>query len=414
MTFTSSKSINGDDSISATGNTADRNAPSLRVGIIGYSFMGSIHAQSWTTAPRFFPLQVAPTVAVICGRNRTAAEEFAAKFEIDRVETEWEAVVNSDDIDIIDICTPSNLHAEIAIAALSAGKHVLCEKPLANSIEEAEAMAQAAANAEDQGVRSMVGFSYRRTPALAYAKQLVQEGRLGDIRHIRAVYLQDWIADTNFPLVWRLDKEKAGSGALGDIGAHILDIAEYVTGHTISGVSALTETFVKTRPLPSASSGLSAEGSRDRGDVTVDDAAVIIARTHQGALATFEATRFATGRKNALRIEVNGSKGSLSFDFESLNELFFYDAELPKELAGFRRILVTEPEHPYAEAWWPAGHGLGYDHAFVHQAKDFVNAILNETEPLPSFRDGLHIQRLLTAAEQSSRHQARWTDIPNP
>jgi predicted dehydrogenase len=383
----------------------------LRVAIIGYSFMGTIHAQAWTSASRFFELGVTPTLAVVCGRDADAAGAFARRFGIERVEADWREVVASPDIDVIDVCTPGHLHAEIAIAALAAGKHVLCEKPLANSLAEAEAMTIAAEEAEARGALSMVGFNYRRTPALAYARELVREGRLGDIRHIRAVYLQDWIVDEEFPLVWRLDKEKSGSGALGDLGAHIIDIAQFVSGHTISGVSAIMETFVATRPLPTAASGLSATGGVERGEVTVDDAAIFIARTEQGALATFEATRFATGRKNAMRIEINGSRGSLNFDFEALNELWFFDLDLPDESAGFRRILVTEPGHPYAGAWWPAGHGLGYDHTFIHEIADFARGIAAGVPPEPTFRDGLQVQRVLTAVEESASHQSRWTDV---
>jgi predicted dehydrogenase len=397
----------------------------LRIALIGYSFMGSIHAQAWTTAPRFFDLDVVPVLAAVCGRDKEAAQSFADKFGVGRVETDWRALVEDPEIDAVDICVPGNLHAEIAIAALQAGKHVLCEKPLANTLAEAEKMALAAEEAKAWGALAMVGFSYRRTPALAYARELVRDGRLGTIRHIRASYLQDWIVDEDFPLVWRLDKDKAGSGALGDIGAHILDLAQYVTGHRLAGISALTETFVKTRPLAGSSSGLQAlpglgtssglrgqgQDKAERGTVTVDDAAVVIGRTAEGALATFEATRFATGRKNAIRHEVNGSLGSLAFDFEDLNELWFHDHTTPPESAGFRRILVTEPNHPYAGAWWPPGHGLGYDHAFVHQAADFARCIARGEQPEPSFAEGLQIQRLLDAAETSAANNAQWQDV---
>lgn len=391
----------------------------LKVALIGYSFMGSIHAQAWTTAPRFFDLGATPELAVVCGRNEDAAREFAQKFGISRVETDWRTVVEDPEIDVVDICTPGKLHAPIAIAALNAGKHVLCEKPLANTLEEAEAMTDAAERAAANGTHAMVGFSYRRTPALAYAKQLVDDGRIGTIRHIRAVYLQDWITDEDFPLVWRLDRDQAGSGALGDIGAHILDLAQHITGHTLTGVSALTETFVPTRPLPTSSAGLSATtgqhdgGTAARGDVTVDDAAVILARTDKGALATFEATRFATGRKNALRLEVNGSKGAFAFDFERLNELEFYDNTQPATSEGFRRILVTEADHPYAGAWWPPGHGLGYESTFIHQISDFVRCIASNTAPAPSFADGLQIQQVLAAVEASAAQQAQWQSIPS-
>lgn len=392
--------------------TARQTSAPLRIAIIGYSFMGSVHAQAWTTAPRFFDLGTEVTLAVVCGRDEAAAAAFAQRFAVERIETDWRTVIASDDIDVVDICTPGHLHAEIAVAALAAGKHVLCEKPLANSVDEAERMTEAAELAELRGVRCMVSFSYRRTPALAYARQLVEEGRLGDIRHIRALYLQDWIVDPGFPLVWRLDATQAGSGALGDLGAHIIDLAGYVTGHRITGVSALTETFVKERPLPANTRGLSAEASAgSTGAVTVDDAVVVLARTDKGALATFEASRFATGRKNALRIEVDGSKGSLTFDFERLNELNFYDAGMPDEQAGFRRILVTEPGHPYAGAWWPPGHGLGYEHTFVHEIADLAQAIASGRAPEPSFADGLAVQRVLSAVETSAAADGAWTVV---
>jgi predicted dehydrogenase len=386
-------------------------SPVLRVGVIGHSFMGTIHTEAWQSAPRFFDIGADIKVVAVCGRDEVAATAFASRFGIASVETDWRELINRDDIDIVDICVPGRLHSEIAIASLEAGKHVLCEKPLANTLDEALAMTAAAAEAAKRGVRSMVGFSYRRTPALAYARQLISDGRLGDIRHIRALYLQDWIVDPDFPLVWRLVKDEAGSGALGDLGAHLIDLARYLTEHEITGVSAATETFITSRPMPSASSGLTATATAERGTVTVDDAAIAIARTDRGALLTLEATRFATGRKNALRIEINGSRGSLAFDFERLNELEFADATLPPVEGGFRRILVTEPEHPYAGAWWPAGHGLGYEQLFVHQAKDFAEGIVRENTLIPLFEDGLRAQRVLDAIERSAESGSRWTSV---
>ena len=315
-----------------------------------------------------------------------------------------------DDIDLIDICTPGDSHAEIAIAALAAGKHVLCEKPLANSVEEAVAMTEAAEVAARRGVRSMVGFTYRRVPAIALARRLVQEGRIGTIRHVRAQYLQDWITDPEFPLVWRLRKDDAGSGALGDIGAHIVDLTKYITGQSLASVTAMMETFVSERPLPSGASGLSGTSGTERGQVTVDDAALWLGRMSEGAVASYEATRFATGRKNAILIEINGSEGSLAFDFESMNELSFYDAREDSVTAGFRRILATEPEHPYIDAWWPPGHLLGYEHAFTHQVVDLVTAIAKNEDPTPSFADGLQVQRVLAAVEASAT-SAAWARV---
>ncbi|WP_309229808.1 Gfo/Idh/MocA family oxidoreductase [Blastococcus sp. TML/M2B] len=341
-----------------------------------------------------------------------ASPEAADRLGWATTETDWRRVLERDDVDLVDVCTPGDTHAEIAIAALEAGKHVLCEKPLANSVPEAEAMAAAAARAARDGVRSMVGFTYRRVPAIGLARQLVADGRLGEIRHVRAQYLQDWIADPAAPMSWRLEKDKAGSGALGDIGAHVVDLTQHITGQRLTGVSALLETFVKERPLPAAAGSLSGVAGEGTGLVTVDDAAVFTARFTGGALGVFEATRFALGRKNAIRIEINGSRGSLAFDFEDMNVLHFFDGDEPGETAGFRRIVVTEPGHPYVGHWWPAGHGLGYEHGFTHQVVDLVTAIAQGADPAPSFADGLQVQRVLDAVERSAADQARWTEIP--
>jgi predicted dehydrogenase len=348
---------------------------------------------------------------VLCGRDPAAVETAARKLGWRAVETDWKQLLRRDDVGLLDVCTPGDTHAEIAIAALDAGKHVLCEKPLANSVAEARAMVAAAERARAAGVRSMVGFNYRRVPAVALARRLVAEGRIGQVRHVRAQYLQDWIVDPEFPLVWRLQAEKAGSGALGDIGAHIVDMAQFVIDDRLSGVSALTETFVKERPLAAAASGLSASGSSARGPVTVDDAALFLGRFGGGAVASFEATRFATGRKNAIRLEVNGSAGSLAFDFESMNELSFYDGTEDPETAGFRRILVTEPTHPYAGAWWPPGHLLGYEHSFTHEVVDLVTDLAADRDPTPSFADGLQVQLVLDAVARSAAAGSGWQDI---
>jgi predicted dehydrogenase len=263
-------------------------------------------------------------------------------------------------------------------------------------------MTAAATRAAAEGVRSMVAFNYRRVPALALARQLIEQGRLGTIHHVRAQYLQDWLVDPEFPLAWRLQKERAGSGALGDLGAHSIDAAQYLTGQRISSVGALLETFVTERPLPASSSGLSGTASSERGAVTVDDAALFTARFDGGAIGVFEATRFANGRKNAMRIEISGSTGSLAFDNESMNELAFYDGTEDSATAGFRRILVTEPTHPYLDAWWPPGHLIGYEHTFTHQVRDFVTAVAGGVDPRPSFAEGLQVQRVLAAVESSA------------
>ncbi len=385
--------------------------PQLRIGMIGYSFMGEAHSQGWRVAPKFFDLPLNPVMQTIVGRNEEAVAQAATRLGWKTYATDWRAVVESDEVDLIDVCTPGDTHAEIAIAALKAGKHVLCEKPLANSVAEAEAMAAAAEVAAKTGAKAMVGFTYRRVPAVALAREMIAAGKIGPIRQVRAQYLQDWLADENAPLAWRLDKEKAGSGALGDIGAHIIDLTQYMTGESITGVTGMLETFVKERPVAVASSGLSGEAGTERGPVTVDDAALFLARFSGGAIATFEATRFAWGRKNAIRIEINGTKGSIAFDFEDMNVLEYYDAGDDQQTAGYRRIIATEDVHPYIAAWWPAGHGLGYEHGFVHQAADLVRDIAEKKQPLPSFADGLVVQRVLAAVEESSDAGTVWTDV---
>jgi predicted dehydrogenase len=373
----------------------------IGVGMVGHAFMGAAHSQAWRTAHRVFDLPLEPDMVALCGRDGDQVSRAAAKLGWRESGTDWRQLLDRADIDVIDICTPGDTHAEIAIAALAAGKHVVCEKPLANSVDEAVAMADAAERARAQGIRSMVAFNYRRVPALALARELVADGRLGTIRHVRAQYLQDWVVDPEFPLVWRLDKEKAGSGALGDIGAHIVDLAQFLTGSPITGVSGLTETFITERPLVDAPA--------ERGIVTVDDAALFTARFDSGAVGVFEATRFASGRKNSMRIELNGSRGSLAFDFEAMNELSFHDHTEGPDTAGFRRILVTEPTHPYLSAWWPPGHALGYEHSFTHEISDFVLAVAGGHDPEPSFADGLQVQRVLAAVETSAAADSVWT-----
>jgi predicted dehydrogenase len=346
----------------------------------------------------------------VCGRNAANTQEAADRLGWDGIETDWKKLLTRSDIDIIDICTPGDSHAEIAIAALNAGKHVICEKPLANTVAEAELMV-AAANA-NKNVKNMVAFNYRRVPAVSLAKKMISEGKLGRIFHIRARYLQDWIVDPNFPLVWRLEKDKAGSGALGDIGAHAIDTTQFVTGQKLIGVSGLTETFIKERPLPGDYSGLQASASGNKmGKVTVDDAAIFVGRTDGGALATYEATRFATGSKNDMGFEIFGSKGSLKFSFEDMNELWYFDNTEGAETAGFQRILVTESVHPYMTAWWPPGHIIGYEHPFTHEIKDFVESVVNNTNPEPSFADGLQVQKVLEAVEKSSANNGTFQTI---
>jgi predicted dehydrogenase len=385
------------------------NRPTLGVAMIGYGFMGAAHSQGWRVAPRFFDLPVEPEMSVIVGRDASRVEAAREKFGWKAAATDWREVIGRDDIHVVDICTPGDSHVEIAIAALEAGKHVLCEKPLANSVEEAERMTAAAQKAAERGVFAMVGFSYRRVPAIGFAKQLIADGRLGDIRQIRAQYLQDWLVDAEGPMTWRLDKERAGSGSLGDIGAHAIDMVQYLTASTLETVSGTMHTFVTERPLLGETVGLSGTASDERGQVTVDDAAWFTAKLSDGAIGSFEATRFATGRKNALRVEISGSGGAIAFDLETMNELQFYDAADPAGEQGFKRIIVTEPEHPYMAAWWPTGHGLGYEHAFSPEVRDFVLDIEAGRQPTPSFEDGLQVQRVLDAVERSAANGSAWT-----
>jgi predicted dehydrogenase len=366
---------------------------SVGVGMVGYAFMGRAHSQAWRAVGRAFDVPLMPRLAAICGRDKAATHQAADRLGWAAIETDWHALIARDDVQLIDICSPGDLHAPIAIAALKAGKHVLCEKPLANTLTEAEEMVAAADAAYRSGARAMVGFNYRRIPALALARQLVRQGRVGTLRHVRAVYLQDWLTDAGAPFTWRMQAERAGSGALGDLGAHIVDLAHYLTGDMITGVSALTTTFTKERTPP---------GSSRTQPVTVDDAALFTARLESGALASFEVTRYAAGRKNGLRIELNGSAGSLAFDLERLNELEYYDHTEDGTTAGFRRILVTEPDHPYLDGWWPPGHTLGWEHTFTHQARDLLTAIASGGQPEPSFADGLRVQRVLDAVQRSA------------
>jgi predicted dehydrogenase len=371
--------------------------------MVGYAFMGAAHSQAWRTVNRVYDLPAQARMVAVCGRDSANVSAAAARLGWEESTTDWRTLVDRDDIDLIDICTPGDSHAEIALAALGAGKHVLCEKPLANTVDEAEAMVAAAAAAHGSGVRAMCGYNYRRVPAVALMAQLVAAGRIGTVRHVRAAYLQDWIVDPEFPLVWRLRREVAGSGALGDIGAHIIDLIQHVTGQRIAGVSALTETFVKERPLPSADGN----GS---GPVTVDDAALFLARLDGGAIGTFEATRFATGRRNGLRVEINGSRGSLAFDLERLNELELYEVGAGGTEQGFTRILVTEGTHPYMSAWWPPGHIIGYEHTFTHQARDLIEAIATGADPAPSFAEAAQVQRVLDAVERGAK-SGTWTEV---
>ncbi|HEX5069192.1 MAG TPA: Gfo/Idh/MocA family oxidoreductase [Vicinamibacterales bacterium] len=372
--------------------------PTVNVALIGHAFMGRAHSNAYRQVTPFFSPRLTPRLKVMCGTNPAETAKAARALGWDEASTDWESVVRRKDIDIVDVSTPGDLHAPMAIAAARAGKVVFCEKPLANTVREAERMLAAVRKAR---VIHMICHNYRRVPAVMLAKDLVERGELGDIRHFRAVYLQDWIGDPNLPLLWRFDKKRAGSGALGDIGAHIVDLARFLVGE-IAEVSGDLRTFIRTRPLPG--------NPRRRGRVTVDDAALAVARFANGATATFEATRLALGRKNHNRFEINGSRGSLAFDLERMNELDLYLESGPKAERGFRRILVTETSHPFVKAWWPPGHIIGYEHTFTHTVYDLLEAIADDRVPEPNFADGVRTQRVLDGIERSARTR-RWQRV---
>lgn len=378
----------------------------IRIGMVGYKFMGKAHSHAYRDAPMFFKMKAIPVMKAICGRTKVDVAKIAKTYGWQSYETSWEKLVTRDDIDLVDISTPVNLHKDIAIAATKAGKHILCEKPMAINLDEAKEMLEAVKKAK---VKHMVGFNYRRVPAIALAKRLIDEGALGKICHFRAIYLQDWIIDPDFPLVWRLRKEMAGSGALGDLGAHIIDLARFLVGE-FEKVVCLTETFIKERPEPTYVTDLTVEAGKKMGKVTVDDAAIAIAKFKNGALGTFEVTRFAPGRKNCERIEINGSKGSLFFDLERINELKFFSCEDKNYLQGFKTILVTEKCHPYLKAWWPPGHVIGWEHAMVNQVYDLMESIADDEMPTPNFVDGLKCQEVLEALGKSVR-EGKWVTI---
>ncbi len=378
--------------------------------MIGYNFMGKAHSNAWRQVNRFFPdLPGKVELSTICGRNPEALDKARDTLGWQRSETDWRKVVENPEIDVIDITTPNDTHAEIAIAAAKAGKAVLCEKPLARTVEEAAGMVAAVKKAR---VVNMVCHNYRRIPAVALAKKMIENGDLGDrIFHFRARYAQDWIADPSFPLVWRLQKEIAGSGTHGDINAHIIDLGRYLVGE-LKEVCGMMETFVKERPiLEQAGAGLSAKASKKMGKVTVDDAVSWIGRFKNGAFANLEATRFAHGRKNHITFEINGSAGSLTFDFEDMNRLKFFTNKDSQIHQGFHDILVTDGSvHPYLKAWWPGGHIIGYEHTFVNTFADFVHAVVDGKSVQPTFEDGLANEKILAAIQESASSK-QWVKV---
>ena len=372
--------------------------PDLNVALIGYGSMGKAHSNAWRQVTWFCTPRMTPRLKVICGRTREKVEAAARAYGWEDAATDWHEVVRRPDIQLVDIGTPPDTHAEIAIAAARAGKAVLCEKPLSTSVRDAERMLAAV---ERAGVTHMVCHNYRRVPAVALAHEIIQDGRLGTIRHFRGTYLQEGNNDPAAPLTWRFDRRRAGAGALFDLGSHVVDLARMLVGE-ISEVAGTTETFVKTRPLLNNPSR--------KGRVTIDDAAVAAVRFARGALGSIEATRVAAGRKNYNRFEVNGSLGSLAFNLERLNELEVYFTSDPPQLRGFRTVLATERAHPYMAPWWRPGHILGWEHTFIHTVYDLIEAVADGKVPSPNFRDGAMNQRVLDAIERSAKTR-RWTRV---
>jgi len=372
----------------------------IGVGLVGYKFMGRAHSNAYRQVGHFFDVDPHPRMVAICGRDEFGVKEAAEKLGWEGYETDYHALVVRPDIQLVDVSTPGDTHKDVVLAALAAGKHVICEKPLANNLAEAREMLEAARNS---GTIAVVNYNYRRVPAVQFTKKLIDDGTIGEVRHWRAVYLQDWITDPNFPLVWRMKKELAGSGALGDIAAHITDLGLYLVG-PISEVVGTMSTFIKERPVATDSgggAGLVAEPGTEMGEVTVDDSTTFLARFESGASGTFEATRLAPGRRNFNSFEVNGSKGSISFNLERMNELQVYFEDDPAGLQGFRTINITEGVHPYTAHWWPAGHIIGYEHTFTHAIHDLLEGIGKGVNPGPTFEEGFAVQGVLDAVERS-------------
>ena len=368
----------------------------INVALIGYKFMGRAHSNAWRQATSFFDAPLEPVLKVICGRDEKGLEEAARRFGWQERSTSWEETVARSDVDVVDICSSGDTHLPIALAAARAGKVIFCEKPLANTVEEAEQMLEAA---RAHNCLHMICHNYRRAPAVALAKRLIEEGRIGRVYHYRGTYLQDWLVSPDTPRLWRMEKSKAGSGALGDLLSHSIDLARHLVGE-IAEVSGLLETFIKERPSP--------EGSGEMLPVEVDDAALSLARFEGGAVGTIEATRFATGRKNYNRFEINGSRGSVAFNLERMNELEVYEEGGPE--SGFRTVLATDPSHPYAGGWWPPGHIIGYEHTFTHTVLELLKAIAEGRLPEPNFEDGVRNQKVLDAVERAA-HSRRWEAV---
>ncbi len=382
----------------------DGDIPSIGIGMIGYALMGKAHSNGYKKLPyMMYPHAANPVLVNIAGRSEGPVTEAAQRFGFRRHCTDWRDLIADDEVEVLDNGGPNDLHAEPTIAAVKAGKHVICEKPLGRNPDESRSMLEAA---EAAGVKHMCGFNYRFVPAIIQARELIEDGHLGDIFHFRARYCQEWIIDPQFPRIWRLDKDVAGSGALGDLGAHIVDLARFLVGEPKS-VNGLLKTFIKERPLP--------EDPSRTGPVDVDDAFVSIVEFQNGAIGTMEATRFAMGRKNLNTFEINGSKGSISFNLERLNELEVYLADTqPAEATGFRNVLVTEADHPYWKNWWPHGHIIGWEHTFVHELHHFLDCIVNDKDVAPlgaTFEDGYKCDVILDSIARSSDNASSRIEI---
>jgi len=386
-------------------------ATTLNVCMIGYRFMGRAHSNAYMKVDKFFDVDLHPVMHTVVGRKATDLQAFAQRWGWLKSTTDWAAAVADPEIDLVDIGTPNNQHKDMALAALESGKHVLCEKPLAATIEDAREMRDAARKAK---ANTFVSYSYRRVPAVALAHQLVKEGKIGRVYHIRAHYLQGWASSPSVPLVWRFDKKAAGSGSHGDLGAHIIDMARFITGDEFESINgAVSTTFIKERTLTSnlSTAGITAGEitAGKKGKVTVDDAVLFLATFKSGAVGTFESTRFATGNQNNHGIEINGEKGSIRFAFEDLNYLNYFDASQPKHVQGWTRIPASMPgQHPYAFAWWPTAHPGGYEHTFINQAYDILQSLSGKKPvvPLADFEEAYATQRVLEAVMISAKERA--------
>jgi predicted dehydrogenase len=377
----------------------------INVALIGHNFMGKAHSHAWKSVASFFGPELEPVLKLVCGRNRASVEAFAARWGWQGTCTDWREAVSRRDIDIVDIATPTDLHCDIAVEAARAGKHIFCEKPMSLDVAQAVAMRDAATKT---GVVNYLNHNYRRCPAVMLARQFIEAGRLGRLFHWRGAYLQSWITNPDFPLTWHLQKEKAGAGPHFDLNSHSVDLARFLVGE-LSSVVAMTRQFVATRPVASAGGGAfdARSTATERGAVTVEDAAFMLAEFENGALGSFEASRFATGRKNFNSFEIYGSEGSLAFNLERMNELQYFSEKDDAEAQGFRTILATESLHPYMQHWWPPGHIIGYEHTFTHAIADFLNAIAKGEPIRPDFRDGVIEMQILEAGLESAQSGAR-------